>query len=260
MTLSPLPIREIDTIDRFTTKVGVYARYRWQYPQEAIAKIMEVAGLNDASVVADIGAGPGTVARHFVTRVGVVYAVEPNVEMRRQATDDLGQYPAFIPTAGRAEATTLPDRSVDAIAIGRALHWFDPEPTRLEFLRILKPGGWLATLGEERTQADLEEAIRAICTPELGWRTHDDKSHIERVSPDFYFGHESFDAYRFQEVSEETWEMFLGRIASRSAAPDPDHPLRVRFEQAARAVFDRFRQDGLLPVVHNTLLFMGQPA
>ena len=259
MAIAPLSIREIDTIDRFTTKVGVYIRHRWQYPPEAIAKIFAVGGLDNASVVADIGAGPGTVTRHLVGRVRLVYAVEPNNEMRRQATDDLGNHPGFVPIAGRAEATTLSDHSVDAITVGRALHWFDPEPSRLEFLRILKPDGWLAIIGDERTQVELDEAIRAISTNELGWRTSDDKSHIEKVSPAFFFGHDRFDTYRFHEVNEETWEMFLGRLTSRSSAPDPDHPLRWRYEQAARSVFDRFSQDGILASAHNTLVRMGRP-
>lgn len=259
MTFSPLPIRDIDTVERFTTKVEVYTRYRWPYPEAAIAKIIDVAGLDNSSKVADIGAGPGTVTRHLVGRVGFAYAVEPNDEMRRQATINLGGYPAFIPITGRAEATTLLDHSVDAITVGRALHWFDPVPTRREFLRILKPGGWLAIIGDERSQPELDGAIRTLSIDDLGWRTVDDKVHIERVSPSFYFGHDGFETYRFAEERKETWEMFVGRLTSRSSAPDPEHPRRERYEQAARSVFDRFSQNGLLTVIQTTVVQMGQP-
>ena len=37
---------------------------------------------------------------------------------------------------------------------GQAFHWFRPEPTRTEFVRILKPGGWTVLIWHDRdTQA-----------------------------------------------------------------------------------------------------------
>jgi ubiquinone/menaquinone biosynthesis C-methylase UbiE len=32
----------------------------------------------------------------------------------------------------------LPDSSIDLITVAQAIHWFDPETSRNEFLRILK--------------------------------------------------------------------------------------------------------------------------
>ena len=52
--------------------------------------------------------------------------------------------------AGTAEATTLPDHSVDFVTAAQAAHWFDRASARREFVRILKPGGWLVLLWNER--------------------------------------------------------------------------------------------------------------
>ena len=40
-----------------------------------------------------------------------------------------------------AEATTLPDNSIDLFVAAQAFHWFDIPAARREFQRILKPGG-----------------------------------------------------------------------------------------------------------------------
>src|SRR5437763_17187549 len=79
-----------------------------------------------------------------------VFAVEPNQEMRRAGERLLSAFPNLISTAGNAEATTLPDASVDFVTAAQAAHWFERRAARQEFVRILKPGGWLVLLWNER--------------------------------------------------------------------------------------------------------------
>lgn len=261
METSLRPISQIDTVARFSNKARDYARFRRDYPDVAIAAIIDLAGLNSRSVVADIGAGPGMATRHFLGKVARVYAVEPNDEMRGAAIAALGNHAGFVAVAGRAEATTLANGCIDLIVAGRSLHWFDPEPARREFHRILrrKPAtGWLAVLRDQRTQEELQQAVRAFCTAENGCRDREDVHHIERVEPGFYFGHEDFQRLQFPGVAEQSWEEFLGDITTRSTTPDPGHPLRPRFEQAARAVFDRFAVGERLVITYDTVVLLGQ--
>ena len=79
-----------------------------------------------------------------------VFGVEPNTEMRQAGERLLAAFPKFTSVAGTAEATTLPDQSVDFVTAAQAAHWFDREHARREFVRILKPGGWLVLLWNER--------------------------------------------------------------------------------------------------------------
>ena len=58
--------------------------------------------------------------------------------------------PVFTSVKGTAEATTLADGSVDLITAAQAFHWFDRARTRAEFERILKPGGWVALIWNDR--------------------------------------------------------------------------------------------------------------
>ena len=46
--------------------------------------------------------------------------------------------------AGSAEAIPLDDESVDAVFVGEAFHWFDPNAAIAELVRVLRPRGGLA--------------------------------------------------------------------------------------------------------------------
>ncbi len=44
----------------------------------------------------------------------------------------------------RADASGLPDQSVDLVTVAQALHWLEPEPFFIEAKRVLAPGGAIA--------------------------------------------------------------------------------------------------------------------
>ena len=97
--------------------------------------------LRPGDVVADVGSGTGILTALLLARGNSVYAVEPNAAMASEAAARLGVNPRFHAVAGRAEATSLPDASCDAVTAAQAFHWFDVVATRREFKRILRPGG-----------------------------------------------------------------------------------------------------------------------
>jgi SAM-dependent methyltransferase len=241
--------------DRYSSKAEKYAKYRWDYPPESIRRVLNTASLPERPVVADIGSGTGKLTRHFVETAGTVYAVEPSPGMRRMAERDLARHPSFRSIDAPSHATTLPDRSVDLIAVGQAAHWFDAEPTRDEFLRILRPGGWLTILGYRGTDEKMDAAFGAVRTEDNGCNVFD------RSGPPlaFWFGHGAFAEHSFTHTSRQSWEQFLVDIASTSWAPDDDHPLYPRFERAARAFFDHFAADGQLVQNMETRAAIGQP-
>ncbi|MCP4284020.1 MAG: class I SAM-dependent methyltransferase, partial [Gammaproteobacteria bacterium] len=122
-------------------RVHYYATYRPPYHPNLMDGLVDAIGLRPDHVIADIGCGTGLLSEPFLKNGNRVYGIEPNREMLRTAEARLGDYPGFIGIDARAEATTLPDASVDVVAAGQAFHWFEQPQARQEFLRILAPGG-----------------------------------------------------------------------------------------------------------------------
>ena len=135
-----------DPKQRFSGRVEDYARYRPGYPRGVLDLLTSECGLTRDAVVADVASGTGLLAELFLENGNRVFGVEPNSEMRRAGERYLEGYELFTSVAGAAEATTLETSSVDFVVVGQAFHWFDPGPTRAEFVRVLRPGGWVALL------------------------------------------------------------------------------------------------------------------
>ena len=136
------PLYNLNPLNRFSDKAGNYNKYRPPYPDAVINKILEGLTLTNQFVAADIGAGTGISARQLAKRGVNVIAIEPDTAMREGHDSS----PGVEWRNGTAEATNLPDASDDLITCFQAFHWFKPEPTLLEFRRILKPEGRLAVV------------------------------------------------------------------------------------------------------------------
>jgi ubiquinone/menaquinone biosynthesis C-methylase UbiE len=243
----------MDSIHAFSSKAEKYARYRWDYDPQAVQAIFAITQVTVGSSVADIGAGTGILTKHFLGKAGQVFAVEPNPEMREIALRSLGDHPECTIREGRAEATTLPDGSVDLIVVGQAFNWFDPHPTRLEFTRILKPVGWLAALRNYGTDQELGAATQAIYPAET-----DTLAIMKGVGTpiSFYFGND-FLQQTYPFTYQQTFEQFLGALSSASYAPDEGNPWYPEFTRQAREVFEHFARNGLLASHGVTELSLG---
>jgi SAM-dependent methyltransferase len=248
----------MDTTRLYSSKAEKYAKYRWDYAPQAIQTIFEVSQISEEASVADIGAGTGILSRHFAAKGAHVFAIEPNPAMRELAVKVLALYPSCQVMEGTAETTRLAAESIDLIAVAQAIHWFEPEPARAEFVRILKPGGWLALLRNYNADNRLIEAMAEILTAENGFDVSGEARPPAGKPVSFYYGHEVFLKLDFPFSQQTTWEEFIGSWASAAPAPDEGQPLYPKFEQALRSVFDRFSSDGLLAVHGVTELFLGQ--
>ncbi len=129
---------------RFSDRVADYVQYRPDYPAALLDWLQRECGVNKNWRVADVGAGTGISSKMFLDAGYRVTAVEPNGPMRAAAEHWLQGYEYFDAIDGRADATGLPDASVDLVTVAQAFHWFDEEATRREFARILRPGGLAA--------------------------------------------------------------------------------------------------------------------
>src|SRR6478672_9476571 len=110
----------MDPTKRFSARADVYAKARPSYPREALEILRVEYQLEKETSVADLGAGTGIFTRLLLESGALVYAVEPNADMRGEAERALHDDPRFRSVAGRAEDTTLPDASIDLVTAAQA--------------------------------------------------------------------------------------------------------------------------------------------
>lgn len=243
---------------RFSDRVTHYARYRPSYPTAVLACLRDEWGLAETAVVADIGSGTGLLTRLFLDNGNPVYGVEPNAEMRTAGEGFLADYPHFTSVNGTAEATTLPDHSVDFVVAGQAAHWFAPEPTRAEWQRILKPGGHIALVWNTRhvEGSDFMRAYERI----LVAYARDDTGRPRREGghergPEFILG-DSHQFRSFVNVQQFDYAGLEGRTLSSSMMPLTGHPHYEPMLAALRKLFDKYQVDGRVTVHYTTELYV----
>jgi SAM-dependent methyltransferase len=249
----------LSTSDRFLGRVETYARHRPSYPAAAIDLLQARCGLGPGAIVADLGSGTGILSRLLLERGARVHGIEPNVEMRRYA-DSLLAGGDFRSRHGTAESTGLADASCDLLVAAQSFHWFDPERTRAEALRILKPAGWAALLWNERPRngvpfLDDYEALLRRYAPEYDTvaRLRADEGGIHR-----FFGRAP-ELATFPNEQVFDFEGLAGRVNSSSYAPLPDKPEYAPLMAELREVFGRHQQDGKVVFPYRTLVYFGQP-
>jgi len=145
------PVR--DPLVRFSDRAEDYTRYRPHYSHDVVAAIHAACGLRPDHLLADIGCGTGLLAEVFLQNGNRVIGVEPNQEMRTAGEKYLARYSNFRMVEGSAECTNLEPGRFDFVIAGQAFHWFHPVETRVEFARILKPGGTGVLIWHHRNTA-----------------------------------------------------------------------------------------------------------
>jgi SAM-dependent methyltransferase len=250
-----------DPTGRFSGLGELYARYRPGYPADAIDLILRRYGLGGpADVLADVGCGTGISSRLIAARGVPVVGIEPNEEMRRRAEHEPappGQ-PAPVYRPGRAEATGLADGSVAAVLAAQAFHWFDAPAALREFHRVLRPGGWVALVWNERDESDPATAAYGAVI-----RTAPEAAAVE--TPRFRAGEpllhsalfEAGERVTFSNAQELDEEGILGRAFSASYAPR-EPAAADAFARALRAVFARFQRDGKMVLRYETTVYLAR--
>jgi SAM-dependent methyltransferase len=147
-----------------------YARYRPAYPAgvfEALAELNAASADGELGLAADVGAGTGIFTRQLAAYGWRVVAVEPGEAMLAQVADgvsDRADDPDILRVCATAEATGLASESLELLIAAQAFHWFNPPYALAEFARVLRPGGVLALLwnNREATRSAFVEAYELL--------------------------------------------------------------------------------------------------
>lgn len=249
-----------DSKQRFSNRVADYVRYRPGYPLAILELLSEECGLAPESVVADIGSGTGMLTRMLLENGNVVYGVEPNAEMRAAGANLLQKCARFHSVAGSAEATTLPDASVDLVVVGQAFHWFEPKAARAEFERVLKPRGFVAVIWNERKQdataflREYETFLRAFGTD---YEKVSEKYPQDRPMRKF-FGSGAGGKKSFANEQVFDFDGLRGRLLSSSYSPPQGHPQHEPMLAALEKLFAAHAKDGRVRFEYLTHVYYGQ--
>lgn len=256
----------MDNTGKFTGKGAVYAAARPRYAEGLLAYLADEAGLAPGALVADVGSGTGIFSEQLLDAGFRVIGVEPNDDMRMQAERALGGREGYRSVRGTADATGLPDASVDCVTAAQAFHWFDADAFKRECRRVLKPGGVVAIVYNMRdTESPYMQAFA-----ELTRRFHPafkgfSNGLDEAELPAFFDGR--YEVRRWDNPQLLTREAFVARALSSSRAPregDASYPQNL---EELDALFDRFAEERegeggvtrkLLPYSLRTTLHVGR--
>jgi ubiquinone/menaquinone biosynthesis C-methylase UbiE len=251
-----------DTFSQYSRTVEYYSRYRPRYPQALIEWLKAECALSSAQVIADIGSGTGQLTELFLKHGNSVYAIEPNVDMRRVAEHELRAYPRLTSLGATAEATTLSDHSVHLITVGNAFHWFDHPRTREEFLRILVPQGWVVLAWNLERNNGSPFAIAF----EQFWQKYIDPAarfgrFSERQRPDYLV--QFFGAENIKETSLDNYQVcgmdaLKGVTLSTLKAPQPEDPRYPMMLDELEALFNQYQEHGVVTLEYDTAIVYGQ--
>jgi SAM-dependent methyltransferase len=250
--------RELDPLNRFSNRVDDYIRYRPGYPVELVAWLRDTIGLKPSWVVADVGSGTGLLSLRFLEAGCVVHGVEPNAMMRVAAERAFAANARFVSVAGSAEGTTLAGASVDLVTAGQAFHWFEPEATRREWRRILRPNGWAMVVFNTR-RIDATPFMRAydqfLVDHAVDYTGVDHRRGLtERLRDVFADCRE----WRFPFTLHHRYDDVRGLSMSSSYVPAPNHPTHAAFFEGLRALVDRHAVDGVVEFPYETEAYLGR--
>lgn len=254
-----MPATKSAPTERFSDRVEDYVRYRPHYSLEVVQALQQACGLRMEHVMADVGCGTGLLAKIFLENGNQVIGVEPNRAMRQAGKQFLASFANFRMIDGTAEATTLPGRSTDFVIAGQAFHWFQPQATRVEFARIVKPDGWVVLIWHDR---DLESTPFLRAYEDFLERHATDYSTVAHNQVANYAALEQFYfPNRMQVIIQATQQRFglqglRGRLLSSSYVPR-EGPAAEAMLKELPELFAAHAQDGQVIFEYWTRIYYG---
>lgn len=246
-----------DGVRRFASRADTYSKYRFPYPPKILDVLRREIGFDKEDIVADIGSGTGLLSKLFLSNGNMVFAVEPNAEMRSCAERDMAGFENFVSVNGKAERTTLRRNSIDLITAGEALHWFDPSKTIKEFSRVAKPGGILCVAYTRlRNDLELTGAVRKLIR-----KYERDLAKVPEMSPALaspYFKEGRYSEFKLRNKQMRDLESFKGFLLSMSFMPSPEEAgPSTKLGRAVHRLFDSYESGGQIGLTYETTVLLG---
>lgn len=243
---------------RFSDRVDAYIRYRPGYPASVLEWLAAVHGLNANQTIVDIGSGTGISSEPFLHAGNRVIGVEPNAEMRAAGDALLARYPNFLSVAGTAEATGLPAACADWVVAAQAFHWFKVPEARRELQRVLRPGGKVALIWNDRRSdtpflSEYDALLRRHATD---YEKVDHRHATSDGRIDEFFGRPTPERV-FPNMQRFDFDGLHGRLISSSYMPNVGRPGYAEMMADVRALFERHQRDGKIDLLYDCRVYVG---
>lgn len=246
--------------DIFNGVADIYDKYRPTYPQALFTYLCSDIGINTSNTVADIGSGTGILSKKLLDICKLVYAVEPNDDMRKIAELNLSSRNNFVSISATAEATTLHKHSVDYVTAAQSFHWFDQKAFKEECLRILRNDGQVILIWNCRDERSaVVQAVDAIsrkfCPNFSGSLCRMRGAKSPNDYKDFFTG--NYYTKSFDNPLTFNKERFLGLHLSASYCPPKNNVNYSKYIDSLLNFFELHCKNGLLTLENNTCCYIG---
>ncbi len=146
MNAQPTPEQVQAWAHAFGGVVDAYDRARPTYPQEAAEWLVG----REAATVLELGAGTGKLTAQLLDLGHEVVATDPDRAMLDRLSRNLPEARTIVASA---EDLPLGTGAYDVVVAAQAFHWFDLDRALPEIARVLRPGGHLALVWNQRDES-----------------------------------------------------------------------------------------------------------
>ncbi|MFK0296479.1 class I SAM-dependent methyltransferase [Streptomyces sp. NPDC090442] len=161
----------------FNEVPGLYDQVRPGYPDKLFADLGTVTGMGERSSVLEVGCGTGQATRSLAAFGCSVTAVESGREMAALARERLAGFRDVEVETSTFEEWDDGGRRFDVLVAASSWHWVDPSVGWRRAHDVLRPGGWMALLGnvvvrrpgEPEVYAETADLHERFCPGNPGW-------------------------------------------------------------------------------------------
>jgi len=125
----------------------IYDRVRPAYPEELFADLVAITGIHAGSSVLEVGCGTGQATRSLAALGYSVTAVEPGPGLAALARQRLGGFDNIEVENSTFEDWDNRGRCFDLLVAAASWHWVEPAIGWPKAHGVLRPGGWMALIG-----------------------------------------------------------------------------------------------------------------
>jgi ubiquinone/menaquinone biosynthesis C-methylase UbiE len=199
--------------DHFSAHAALYAAHRPSYPPELFALLAAHAPARDT--VWDCATGSGQAAVGLAAHFARVVATDASASQLTAASS----HPGVSYAAMSAESAALGERSVDAVTVAQAAHWFRLANFYEEVERVARPNAlvaiWMYNL--MRISPKLDARILRFYQDDVGAYWPGERRHVDTNYAELEFPFTSVELPPVKMTQHWTLAEVLGYVATWSA-------------------------------------------